>query len=113
VDPSGKDDDRRLAAELWDLAGWASEALGLRRELGRLVGRLESGDHAALAPSSLVSAAVLRHFVSDPLLPAALLPARWPGDALRAEYDRFDAALRRVLQAWAREHRRRSRLQAH
>jgi phenylacetic acid degradation operon negative regulatory protein len=106
---SGTDDDRQLAAELWDVAGWARDAQELRRELGRLVGRLESGDHTALAPSSLVSAAVLRHFVSDPLLPAALLPARWPGDALRVEYNRFDAALRRVLQAWAREHRRRSR----
>ena len=96
---------RLLAAHLWDLAGWARDARELGRELGRLLGRLESGDRGALAPSSLVSAAVLRHFVADPLLPPELLPARWPGDALRADYDRFDVALRRVLQAWAREHR--------
>ena len=102
-------DDRRLAAELWDLASWARDAQELRRQLGGLVDRLESGDHAALAQSSLVSAAVLRHFVADPLLPTALLPARWPGDALRADYDRFDGALRRVLQAWGREQRRRAR----
>lgn len=100
-DPGG----RLLAAQLWDLAGWARDARELGRELGRLLGRLESGDRGALAPSSLVSAAVLRHFVADPLLPPELLPARWPGDALRADYDRFDVALRRVLQAWAREHR--------
>jgi phenylacetic acid degradation operon negative regulatory protein len=100
-DPGG----RRLAAELWDLAGRARDAKELGRELGRLLERLESGDRAALAPSSLVSAAVLRHFVADPLLPAELLPARWPADALRADYDRFDVALRRLLQAWAREQR--------
>jgi phenylacetic acid degradation operon negative regulatory protein len=100
---------RRLAGELWDLVGWARGAQQLRRELGRLVGRLEAGDPTALAPSSLVSAAVLRHFVADALLPAALLPERWPGDVLRAEYDRFDAALRRLLQKRAREHHRESR----
>ncbi len=103
-DPGG----RRLAAELWDLAGWVRDAKELGRDLGRLLGRLESGDHSALAPSSLVSAAALRHFVADPLLPADLLPGRWPADALRAAYDRFDIALRRVLRAWARDHRRRT-----
>ncbi len=36
---------------------------------------LESGDTAALAPGFVVSAAVLRHLLADPLLPAELLPA--------------------------------------
>ena len=38
----------------------------------------------------------------DPLLPEELLPPRWPGTALRSEYDRFDAAYRAVLRDWFR-----------
>jgi phenylacetic acid degradation operon negative regulatory protein len=95
-------DDRALAARLWDLAGWARAAEGLRRQMARSVGRLEAGDTAALAPGFVLSASVLRHFNADPLLPAALLPARWPGEDLRREYDRFDAAYRRVLRDWFR-----------
>jgi phenylacetic acid degradation operon negative regulatory protein len=49
-----------------------------------------------------VSAAVLRHFQADPLLPEELLPREWPGTALRAEYDRFDDAYRAVLRDWFR-----------
>jgi phenylacetic acid degradation operon negative regulatory protein len=45
---------------------------------------------------------VLRHLQADPLLPAELLPARWPGSALRADYDRYDAAYRSTLRAWFR-----------
>ena len=59
-------------------------------------------DTRALAPGFVMSAAVLRHFQADPLLPSELLPARWPGAALRDEYDRFDAAYRAVLREWFR-----------
>jgi phenylacetic acid degradation operon negative regulatory protein len=97
--------DARLVSELWDLAGWARRAEKLRREMDRLVDRVEAGDRTALGPTGLVSAAVLRHFVHDPLLPPQLLPAAWPGEALRAEYARFDTALRRLFTAWAREQR--------
>ena len=92
--------DAELAAELWDLPAWATRADGLRREMHGLVGRLEQGDTEALAPGFVVSAAVLRHFVADPLLPRELRPRRWPGDALRADYDRYDAAYRGVLARW-------------
>jgi phenylacetic acid degradation operon negative regulatory protein len=105
--PGGDDKgDKRLAAELWDLTAWSEHALELRREMGRLVARLEEGDDDALARGGLVSAAVLRHFVHDPLLPADLLPARWPGEPLREEYDRFEVALRRLLRDWEKRHRR-------
>jgi phenylacetic acid degradation operon negative regulatory protein len=43
---------------------------------------------------------VLRLFQHDPLLPDELLPATWPGAALRAEYDRYDTAYRSTLRAW-------------
>jgi phenylacetic acid degradation operon negative regulatory protein len=48
----------------------------------------------------------LRHFQADPLLPDALLPARWPGPELRHEYDDFDRAYRAVLRRWLRAHGR-------
>jgi phenylacetic acid degradation operon negative regulatory protein len=91
-----------LSALLWDLDGWAGQARQLRRDIKALVGPLERGRSEKLADGFVVSAAVLRHFQADPLLPDELLPARWPGPALRAEYDRFDVAYRAVLRHWLR-----------
>jgi phenylacetic acid degradation operon negative regulatory protein len=84
----------------WNLTGWAITAAELRSEMKPLVRPLEQGDHRALANGFVLSAAVLRHLQADPLLPAELLPSRWPGRPLRDEYDRFDAAYRRVLRSW-------------
>ena len=99
-DPALEDD--ALAARLWDLTGWAAEARRLQREMAATVGDLDAGDTAALAPGFVLSATVLRHFNADPLLPPELEPPRWPGADLRRDYDRFDAAYRRVLRAWFR-----------
>ncbi len=91
-------DPAALAASLWDLAGWAGRA-------GSLLEALESlrpVGPEALAPGFVLSAAVLRHFQADPLLPEALLPAGWPGPELRARYDEWDVAYRRVLVEWTR-----------
>jgi phenylacetic acid degradation operon negative regulatory protein len=96
------DGGRALASSLWDLAGWAERAAALRRDIRPLVRPLDRHDTRALAPGFVVSAAVLRHFQADPLLPTELLPSRWPGAALREEYDRFDAAYRAVLREWFR-----------
>ena len=96
------DDARALIRTLWDLDAWAARATGLRRELRPLLRPLDRHDTRALAPGFVMSAAVLRHFQADPLLPSELLPARWPGAALRDEYDRFDAAYRAVLREWFR-----------
>jgi phenylacetic acid degradation operon negative regulatory protein len=97
------DDD--LPGRLWDLAGWAAAAAALRREMAAIIDDLEAGSTDALAPGFVLSAAVLRHFNADPLLPAALLPLAWPGPALREDYDSFDAAYRRVLRDWFRTNR--------
>lgn len=94
------DDPVALAASLWDLDGWAGEAVELRARMAALQDRLDGGDATALGPGFVLSADVLRHFQHDPLLPAALLPADWPGDHLRHEYDRYDRAYRAVLQRW-------------
>jgi phenylacetic acid degradation operon negative regulatory protein len=87
-------------ADLWDLAGWATVADGLRRDMAALLPTLEAGDPSGLADGFVTAAAVLRHMQADPLLPAELLPNRWPGTALRREYDAYDAAYRAVLGTW-------------
>jgi phenylacetic acid degradation operon negative regulatory protein len=97
-------DPAALAARLWDLPAWADRAGELRRAMSELVGPLESGDRRSLADGFVLSAAVLRHFQADPLLPPALLPDGWPGDQLRRDYDRYDAAYRSVLRTWFGEH---------
>ncbi|GHF29367.1 hypothetical protein GCM10010218_08150 [Streptomyces mashuensis] len=81
-------DPARVVAALWDLPGWSRRA----REL-------EEALHAAdgVAERFMVSAAVLRHLLADPVLPPALLPADWPGERLRARHEAFDADLHAVL----------------
>ncbi len=81
-------DPARLAAALWDLEGWTRRA----REL------LEALD-PALPPADqfVIAAAVLRHLLADPLLPAALLPAGWPGADLRRRYEEFQHDFEQLL----------------
>lgn len=94
--------DEDLVTQLWDVESWARTAMVLRRQMHELVGHLESGDAIALAPGFVLSAEVLRHFVADPLLPRELLPRRWPGAALRRDYDAYDLAYRRLLTTWTK-----------
>jgi phenylacetic acid degradation operon negative regulatory protein len=91
-----------LAGCLWDLDGWAASARGLLNELRSSVGDLEAGRTGMLADGFVIAAAAVRHLAADPLLPADLLPARWPGDELRAEYDRYEAAYQGQLGSWLR-----------
>jgi len=91
-------DDRRLAEQLWDLVGWAGQAEELRDRLDRL----PPTDWTDLAAGFELSAAVLRHFQADPLLPADLLPDDWPGARLRRTYDGWDRRYRSVLATWTR-----------
>jgi phenylacetic acid degradation operon negative regulatory protein len=95
-------DDAELAVSMWDLDAWRVHAMDLRRGMAGLVDRLEADDASALAPGFVLSASVLRHFQADPLLPDELLPRHWPGDRLRHDYDRFDAAYRASLAHWFR-----------
>ncbi|CAN5604066.1 PaaX family transcriptional regulator C-terminal domain-containing protein [soil metagenome] len=86
-----------LAADLWGLAGWSAGAADLLGAMDALLAPLDRRDHRALADGFVTSAAVLRHFQADPLLPPELLPNSWPGHNLRARYDRYDAAYRACL----------------
>jgi phenylacetic acid degradation operon negative regulatory protein len=88
------------ARTLFGLDDWSATAEARRADMRGLLPSLERGDTAALADGFVTSAAVLRHLQADPLLPAELLPRGWPGPALRAEYDRYDAAYRSTLRSW-------------
>ncbi len=92
-----------LAGRLWDLEGWAARTHQLQAEMRGLVGRLEAGDTDALAPGFVTSAAVLRHFLADPLLPSELVTDSWPGQHVRTDYDRYDYAFKTVWRDWFRD----------
>ncbi len=96
----GRPDPAPDLEERCDLGGWRGGADALRAEMAALLPALDDGDTAALAAGFVTSAAVLRHLQADPLLPPALLPRGWPGEALRSDYDRYDTAYRTVLRSW-------------
>jgi phenylacetic acid degradation operon negative regulatory protein len=77
-------DPAELAARLWDLAGWV-------RIGGELLNEMST---AADVPGRFIAAAgMVRHLLTDPVLPDELLPGDWPGDALRKAYTNFAAEL--------------------
>jgi phenylacetic acid degradation operon negative regulatory protein len=73
-----------LARQLWDLPQWARTGHRLLREMRSVTGI--PGRFPAVA-------AMVRHLLTDPVLPAELLPADWPGDDLRSAYVEFAAEL--------------------
>lgn len=85
-------DPADLAARLWDLDGWARQGRRLQDALDRADGPAER---------FTVAAAVLRHLLADPVLPARLLPGDWPGSALRRRYDAFERDFRALLLRYA------------
>lgn len=77
-------DPRALAARLWPLDAWAATSRALLAHVagaGSPAGRLTA------------FAAVVRHLLTDPVLPAPLLPADWPGVDLRAAYADYQREL--------------------
>lgn len=69
-----------LARTLWDLDSWVRVAHEL----------LDDMSQASETASRFVAAAgMVRHLLTDPVLPAELLPASWPGNELRDSYFRF------------------------
>jgi phenylacetic acid degradation operon negative regulatory protein len=84
-------DPNELVHGLFDLEAWAHTARRLVDALEAAATRLPDGDDTVLAMAFARNAEVLRHLLADPLLPDELLPADWPGDELRATFDRFDA----------------------
>jgi phenylacetic acid degradation operon negative regulatory protein len=82
------DDSTGLAAELWDLAGWADETV---RVLTALDGTSAPG------PRLAVAAHLVRHLATDPLLPDELQPDDWPAAEARQAYARYLAELESVV----------------
>ncbi|MBV1948839.1 PaaX family transcriptional regulator C-terminal domain-containing protein [Streptomyces sp. BV129] len=73
-----------LVARLWPPATWAADAR-------TLLGSATAASHPAERLTAY--AAVVRHLLTDPVLPGPLLPAGWPGDALRAAYAAYQREL--------------------
>lgn len=96
------DDQGALAAALWDLTGWATRAERLLTALARTRPGLDEGGPDVLPEAFVLSAAVLRHLQSDPLLPPTLLPDVWPGPALRSGHADWRRAFDHAWASWAR-----------
>lgn len=94
-----EDDSADLAARLWDLDGWRRRGHELLAATEAEPGDLLDGGTDRPVTVFTAAAALLRHLRTDPLLPAELLPAPWPGDELRARY----ASHARAIQALIRE----------
>ncbi|OBF88863.1 PaaX domain-containing protein, C- domain protein [Mycobacterium sp. 852002-51152_SCH6134967] len=73
-----------LVCLLWDLPAWAREGKSL---LDEIVSAPEVPDRFVAAT------AIVRHLLTDPVLPEELLPDDWPGAALRQAYNDFAAEL--------------------
>jgi phenylacetic acid degradation operon negative regulatory protein len=74
----------QLAGQLWNLPAWAETGDRLLDEMAQ----------ASDVPGRfVVAAAMVRHLLTDPMLPAELLPADWPGARLRAAYHDFATEL--------------------
>jgi phenylacetic acid degradation operon negative regulatory protein len=74
----------QLAGQLWNLPEWAETGHRLLDEMAQ----------ASDVPGRfVVAAAMVRHLLTDPMLPAELLPADWPGARLRAAYHDFATEL--------------------
>ena len=78
------DNPVELAGRLWDLLGWARIGHHLLDEMAA----------ASDVPARFVAAAAMvRHLLTDPVLPDELLPDVWPGAQLRESYENFAAEL--------------------
>ncbi|HEU0191164.1 MAG TPA: PaaX family transcriptional regulator C-terminal domain-containing protein [Mycobacterium sp.] len=79
-DPAG------LVGQLWDLPGWTRAGEDL---LGAVAA---AGD---VPTRFTLAAAIVRHLLTDPVLPGELLPPDWPGERLRVAYTDFAAEIGR------------------
>jgi phenylacetic acid degradation operon negative regulatory protein len=77
----------QLAGQLWDLPAWAAAG---HRLLDEMAQKARGSD---IPGRFVVAAAMVRHLLTDPMLPAELLPADWPGARLRASYHDFATEL--------------------
>jgi len=79
---------------LFGLDEWAHDA---HRLVAALTDELAAPPDEAPAYAFLLSIAVVRHLLLDPVLPAELLDPDWPADDLRRTYHRFGEVIHRLL----------------
>lgn len=82
-----------MAESLWDLDGW-------QRVAAALIGEIEADGIASIPESFGLAAEVVRHLLYDPALPVELLPAAWPGEALRTAYNNHEKRLQEALNSF-------------
>ena len=89
--PDGSPQD--LVARLWPLDAWAATARSLLAQ---------AADAHHPADRLTAFAAVVRHLLTDPVLPPELLPTDWPGQSLRTAYAGYRRELVALLEGRAR-----------
>ncbi len=89
---------RSLAGTLFAPEQWAGTARALRDGLRRSQAGLPAAE--AIAPAFLAGTRVAAHLRADPLLPDALVPARWPGAGLRADYLEYQDGFAHAVRQW-------------
>lgn len=95
-------DDPAAFVAAFDPAGWAATAHDLVGAMARSQPTLDERDARALAETFHLDAAVVRHLVADPALPAELQPPDWPAAALQTAFARFDAGFKATWRSWYR-----------
>lgn len=95
-------DDPGAFVAAFEPDAWAATARSLLAAMARSQPALDERDPAALADTFHVDAAVVRHLVADPALPAELEPDEWPSGALREAFARFDDGFKATWRAWYR-----------
>jgi phenylacetic acid degradation operon negative regulatory protein len=74
------DSPAELARLLWDLTTWSRTAERLLKDMAR----------ASDTPARFIAATgMVRHLLTDPVLPDELLPPNWPANTLRDRYFQF------------------------
>jgi len=89
-----QEDPELFVRTLWDLDTWAADARGLHHEIGSTT---------SLVEGFLFATAVYRHLRRDPVLPPELLPADWPGTALRERWAQFSSSYAQQLREYLEE----------
>ncbi len=95
-------DDPDAFVAAFEPAGWADAARWLVDAMAEAQPALDRRDPDALADTFRLDAAVVRHLLADPALPADLEPPDWPVRALRDAFARFDAGFKATWRDWYR-----------
>jgi phenylacetic acid degradation operon negative regulatory protein len=98
-------EDVALFVAAFEPEAWAATAHELSAAMTAGLPALEAEDVGFLAEAFVLDAAVVRHLLADPLLPAELAPAGWPAGELREVFTRFDLAFKATWRSWYRQFR--------